>query len=97
MHSRIILFYRWKGNVIADNVKYLDIKEVENILAQPKQNITFIKGGYDDISHLEYTYSSAGRDFKVVEYTNDDYTVVDSTIYIKTMDMLINVKNGLAK
>lgn len=81
-----IVFTDEKGNVIADNVKYLDIKEVENILAQPKQNITFIKGGYDDISHLEYTYSSAGRDFKVVEYTNDDYTVVDSTIYIKNQD-----------
>jgi hypothetical protein len=75
-----------KGNVTADDVKYLGIQEVEDILAQPKQNITFIKGGYDDISHLEYTYSSAGRDFKVVEDTNDEYTFVDSTIYIKNQD-----------
>ena len=82
-----IAFTDEKGNVIkVDDIKSMDIQEVESILAEPKQNINFLVGGYDDISCLEYTYTSAGRNFKVIEDTNDDYTFVNSTIYIQNPD-----------
>lgn len=70
----------------ANSIESLDIQEVQNVLAQPKHNISFLKGGYDDISHLEYTYTSNGINFKVIEDTNDSYTSVYSTIYIENKD-----------
>lgn len=54
---------------------------IQDILNVPKENLNFIKGGYDDLSHLEYTYSSKGKNYKVIEDTTDNLAQVNSTIF----------------
>lgn len=58
-----------------------DSQSAENILSLPKSNIKFIKGSYNDLSHVEYTYTSNQENFKVIEDSNTDLSNVQSTIY----------------
>lgn len=60
-----------------------ETQSVEDTLSLPKKDITFIKGGYNDLSHVEYTYTSNEEQFKVIEDSNNDLTHVQSTIYKK--------------
>lgn len=60
-----------------------ETQSVEEILSLPKKDITFIKGGYNDLSHVEYTYTSNEEQFKVIEDSNNDLSHVQSTIYKK--------------
>ncbi|MEK4366295.1 hypothetical protein MKX68_27980 [Paenibacillus sp. FSL M8-0212] len=71
-------------SVSQDNVDFsnLDSQSIEEVMELPKDNISFIKGNYGD-QNIEYTYTSAGREWKAVENSSSDYKELHSEIYLK--------------
>lgn len=67
------------GQLFAQNST--ENQSIKEILAQPKHDITFIKGGFDDLNDLEYTYTSNFKKYKAVEKTSPDLKHVESEIY----------------
>ncbi|EJW19479.1 hypothetical protein M5X00_19045 [Paenibacillus alvei] len=72
------------GQVFAKESIQVTEHSIQNILAMPKKDITFIKGGFDDLSDMEYTYTSNSKKYKAIEKTSPDLTHVDSEIYEET-------------
>jgi hypothetical protein len=93
------------GQIFAQEAEEIPNLSTKEILELPKRDITFIKGSFEDLSDLEYTYTSNSKKYKVIESASADLTDVESKIYEESLtgefeliaDLTVNVEGGVVE
>ena len=66
--------------------------DIPSMTAELK-DINFIEGSLEDTRHLKYTYTLNGKEYMVIEDTNEDLSHVESTVYQNVNGEFIEIAN----